>query len=186
MHRKPFWIGLPVAGAVAGVVLAVFLLSPGSTEARGVQVREDGAVVGSASPNDAVAKVSERVGFEVTLPSVVPDSRKLDFVDSALGPDGLPNAMKLAFLSYGPKDPAKQGQVSLRIEQAGVRFGTPDSRAQKIDLGVPGVEAYRQVTAKASGYWVFTASRGFVVVVTGPQSPSEAEIHKLLVSLVEA
>lgn len=86
MHRKPFWIGLPVAGAVAGVVLAVFLLSPGSTEARGVQVREDGAVVGSASPNDAVAKVSERVGFEVILPSVVPDSLKLDFVDSALGP----------------------------------------------------------------------------------------------------
>lgn len=184
MNRKLFWIGLPAAGAVAGIILAAFVFSPESTEAREVQVREDGAVVASASAEDAVAKVSKRVGFEVKLPGSVPYPLKLVFVDSVLGPEGVPNAMKLAVLSYGPADSARQGQVNLRIEQAGVRFASPDDRAQKIDLGVAGVDAYFQATDRASGYWVFTEHRGFLVTVTGPASPSQPEVYKLLASLV--
>jgi len=40
-------------------------------------------------------------------------------VDSTLGAEGVPNALRLAFLSYGPRDAAMQGKAVVRIEQAG-------------------------------------------------------------------
>jgi hypothetical protein len=171
-----------VLGLSAGA--ALFFDGAEQTRANDVQVREDGVVIAAAAQaDDAIDQVSQRVGFEVRLPSSVPSGLKLDFVDSALGPTGAPNALKLALLSYGPADSSRIGTVSVRVEQTGVRFATPDERAQKIDLGVPGVEAYFQATERARGYWVFTADRGFLVTATGANAPSDAELREMIASL---
>jgi hypothetical protein len=55
---------------------------------------------------------------------------------------------------------------------------------RSFDVGVPGVEAYVQSTEKATGYWIFTANRGFLVTVTGAQAPGQAELHQMMASLV--
>lgn len=173
-----------VAALVVVGTIFVINYTARSAEAQGVQMRAGGTVISTLSLEDALAAVSQQVGFEVKYPASVPDSLKLDFVDSVSGPEGVPNGLKLAILSYGPKDEAQSGNVNVRIEETGSRFGAPTDRAQKFDVGVPGIEAYVQATEKATGYWVFTANRGFLVTVTGPQAPGQAELRQMLASLV--
>lgn len=184
MNTKIVVTGTLAAGLVAATMVLFLAFRPGSAAAQDVEVREEGAVVSVGQAADAIATVSARVGFDVKVPTFVPDSLKLVSVDSTLGPEGAPNALRLAFLSYGPRDAAMQGKVAVRIEEAGLRFAAPDERAQKVDLGVAGVDAYVQVTDRATGYWAFTSNRGFLVTVTGPQAPADDQIRKMLASLV--
>ena len=154
-------------------------------EAHGVEVREGGVVVSSANADDAIAALSRLVGFNVKRPSSVPDSLELTGVDSDLGPEGVLNPLRLAFLMYGPKDAAKRGMASVRIEEAGVRFTPPSVGAQKFDLGVPSAEAYYQLTdGGVAAYWIFTADRGFLVLVRGAEAPNQAQMREMVASLV--
>jgi hypothetical protein len=66
-----------------------------------------------------------------------------------------------------------------------VRFGAPDDRAARLDIGMPSVDAYHQVTEFAEGYWLLTADRGFLITVQGDSRPAEAEMVKLLRSLAQ-
>ena len=184
LNTKVLVTGTLAAGLVVAGMVLLLASSFGSAEAQSVEVREEGTVVSVGQAADAIADVSARVGFDVKVPTFVPDSLKLVSVDSTLGPEGVPNALRLAFLSYGPRDAAMQGKVAVRIEQAGLRFVAPDSRAQKIDLGVPGVDTYVQTTDRATGYWAFTANRGFLLTVTGAQAPTSDQIREMLASLV--
>ena len=155
-------------------------------EAHGVEVRDEGVVVSSANADDAIARLSQRVGYEVRVPKSVQASLELKGVDSAVGPEGVLNPLKLAFLLYGPKDAAKRGTASVRIEEAGVRFTPPSAGAQKFDLGVPGADAYYQVTeGGVAAYWIFTADRGFLVLVRGAEAPNQGQMRKMLASLVQ-
>lgn len=182
MKTNPWLLGLAATGVIA-VVAGLFILDTGSGAARDVEIREDGAVKSSAQEDDAVAEVSQRVGFEVKVPTRVPDGLELAFVDSTIVASGAANGLKLAFLSYSPKDEARSADVSVRIEQTGTRFSAPDGRAVKIDLGVPGTEAYYQITERATGYWLFTADRGFLVTVIGASPPSDTEMREMVASL---
>ena len=65
-----------------------------------------------------------------------------------------------------------------------MRFAAPDGRAEKIDLGLPGVDVYFQATARATGYWIFTPDRGFLVSATGQEAPTDAQMRAIVVSLV--
>ena len=156
------------------------------TEAHVVEVRDEGVVVSSANADDAIARLSQRVGYEVRVPKSVPASLELKGVDSAVGPEGVLNPLKLAFLLYGPRDEAKRGQAMVRIEQTGFRFAPPDGGAQKLDLGVRGVEAYYELTDRGvMVYSIFTVDRGFVVIVRGAEAPNQAQMREMVASLVQ-
>ena len=66
-----------------------------------------------------------------------------------------------------------------------MRFSAPDSRAQAIDIGIDGVDAFTQSTDRVLGYWLLTKDRGFLVTVTGSLRPSEAEIIAMMKSLFD-
>ena len=75
-----------------------------------MEVREDGVLISTAQDGDAISEVSQRVGFEVKLPASIPDGLRLVSIDYGLGPEGAPNALKIASLTYGPKDEARRGE----------------------------------------------------------------------------
>jgi hypothetical protein len=183
--KKRNSIVLGAAVAVIAVASAALLVQTRTGEAAEIEVREEGLVVASAQADDALAAVSARVGFEVKVPARVPDGYALASVDSQLGPSDIPNALKLAILTYIPTDQGNRGTAAIRIEESGFRYAAPADRAEKVDLGVVGAEVWHQATERASGYWVFTPQRGFLVAVTGPGQPSDAEVRKLVASLVE-
>lgn len=178
-----------LAICILAIIVAAFVVQKlvGATtdaHAKSVEVRSNGTVVSTLSLDAAKAAVSQQVGFEVKYPTSVPESLKLDFVDSDLGPEGAPNALKLAILSYGPKDDAKRGKANVRISETGVRFGAPTDRAQPFDLGVPGIDAHTQTTDKATGYWVFTPDRGYLITVIDSEVPDVAALREMMASLV--
>ncbi len=176
--------GILAAGVLTGASV-IMARSSGPDRAYAVEVRQGGQVVSLANVDDAVAEVSRQVGFDVKLPTQLPPGLRLVAIDYSLGPEGVSNALKIATLFYGAKDEAKRGSVLVGIDQTGVRFGAPDGRAQKIDLGVPGTDAYFQQTERAAGYWLFTADKGFTIAVTGEEPPTDAEMRAMIVSLVQ-
>ncbi len=184
MNTRFLVLGVVVAGLVAAGAALAGKLSTDSARAENLELREDGAVVSTLPTDEAVAKVSERVGFDVKVPSSIPDSLELYYVDSVLGPEGMPNALKLGIVQLGPKDRAKSGNVSVRIEETGMRTGAPTDRAAKFDLGVPGVDAYTQRTDTATGYWVFTADRGFTIAIGGADAINQGQLRDMMASLV--
>lgn len=183
--RRLLASGILVAGIAVGALLILAAPFGNKSSARAVEIREGGTVVASASEHDAVADASARVGFEIVVPEYVPPGLRLEFVDTALGAEGVPNALKLATLSYGPTDESQRGTLQIRIEQPGLRFSPPDDRAERLDTGLPGVEAYRQVTVQARGYWIFSDDGGFLLTVTGSRGLAEDDILNMLKSLVE-
>lgn len=172
-----------LAGTAAGAVIG---LTTRTTHAEDVQIRDRGTVVGQASADDALAEVSKRVGFSVKIPTYLPDkSLKLEYVDADLGPSEVANPLKKATVVLRAASQGNSKPLVLGIEETGVRFGAPDDRASRLDIGMPSVEAYHQVTEFAEGYWLLTADRGFLITVQGGSRPAEAEMVKMLRSLAQ-
>lgn len=165
--------------AIGGLAIK-YTASP--AEAQSVEVPSSGTPVATLSLAAAKAAVSKQVGFEVKYPTSVPNSLKLDGIDSDLGPEGVLNPLKMAILFYTPKDDSKHGS-GVQISETGTRF-QPAPGSQPFDLGVPGVDAYTASTDKAATYAVFTADRGFLIVVLGPDVPDVSALREMMASLV--
>lgn len=185
MRTRKLVAGILLAGALTAGTVIASRYSSGPDRAYAVEVRNGGQVVSLATVDDAVAEVSRQVAFDVKLPTQIPPGLRLVAIDYSLGPEGVSNSLKIATLFYGAKDEAKRGSVLVGIDETGVRFGAPDGRAQKIDIGVPGTDAYFQRTERSVGYWLFTADRGFTIAVTGEEQPTDAEMRAMIASLAQ-
>jgi hypothetical protein len=175
-------IGVIGLVAAIGALTAVLLFAEGGTTHAAVEVRENGTPVAVAAVDDAVKRVSDKVGFDVVVPAELPGAGlRMLYIDADVGPSEVGAPLKLAIMTFGRPE---QDDLRVVVEQAGTRFGAPEDRAEWVDIGLPGVDVYRQETDRAIGYWVLTADRGWVVGITASDRPSEGAILSMLRSLV--
>lgn len=91
-----------IVGAVLTTVGGAAFVSRRSNDAHAqdVEVREDGEVVTTATQDEALRLLSERVGFKVLVPRSLPaGASRLLYVEAFLGPPGL-DTLKISRLVF--------------------------------------------------------------------------------------
>lgn len=185
-EKRLLWSGVTIAAIAVAALLAVVLWPGGDSEASAavavVYEGADGETKTTEFDNldDAVEFASDKAGFAFTTPSVVPEG--FDIAGIGISPSN-PRAPEL-----GPKRVTLQftrGEQGFSVVVVNQRFGAPDQRATRLDLGIAGVDAYTQSTDRATGYWLLTPDRGFLITLVGPDQPTTDELLPMLRSLVE-
>lgn len=189
--RRTIFVGAILSVAI-GVALGAWLATRDTSgvQAGDVEVILEGQVVEKGDEQRALTAASQRVGFDLKSPPTL-DSRGLRLVriDLNLGLSSNPDPSPIADLFFSPRDLETGPKQEIFITQFPVRLNHPANHDPyndpnvKVDLGVPGVEAWVSNQSETSvAYTLFVGDRTYIIYVRGTDQIPDQSVFASLAS----
>jgi hypothetical protein len=164
-----------------GALVWVFWLRSGPEPAN-VTIYERNLPVAVATRSQALAVISERVGFVPILPDRLPlEGLSLVGVRSIVPPD-VPAGEERTHLIFSGADTA---EALLQMAQGSVYWGPDLDQARTLDVGVDTIDAYALQPAGSAGpqFWLRTDGTYIYILVIGSEPISDADVLPMLESI---